>query len=200
MGEMLWYTDISPIMKSAICFFLCAAFAAAQSYSIATVAGSSRLRDGNPATTVPIRYPYGVAQDTAGNIYFADALDNRVRRVDTKGIISTVAGTGVAGFSGDGGPATQAMFDGPEGIRLDAKGANLYIADFNNNRVRMVALATGVVTTVAGNGDYKYNGDNGPAIQIALDPDDIAVDNTGNIYIADFYNSRIRKVSAANGT
>ena len=126
--------------------------------------------------------------------------DNRVRRVDTKGNISTVAGTGVAGFSGDGGPATQAMFDTPEGLRLDAKGANLYIADYNNNRVRMVALATGVVTTVAGNGDFKFNGDTGIATQIAFDPLDIAVDSASNIYIADYTNSRIRKVSATDGT
>jgi hypothetical protein len=95
----------------------------AQSYSITTVVGSSRLRDGNPATSVPLRYPYGVAQDAAGNIYFADSQDNRVRKVGTDGKISTVAGTGVAGFTGDGGPATEAMFDGPQGLRLDAKGA-----------------------------------------------------------------------------
>ena len=140
----------------------------AQSYRMATVAGSSRLGDGNPATSVPLRYPYGVAQDAAGNIYFADASDNRVRRVGTDGKISTVEGTGVAGFSGDGGPATQAMLDTPEGIRLDAKGANLYIGDYNNNRVRMVVLATGVITTVAGNGNFHYSGDKGPAIQAGL--------------------------------
>jgi uncharacterized protein (TIGR03437 family) len=187
-------------MKAPFCYFLFAALAAGQSYSTATVAGSSRLRDGNPATTVPLRYPYGVAQDTAGNIYFADSQDNRVRRVDTKGIISTIAGTGVAGFGGDGGPATQAMFNNPEGIRLDAKGANLYIADYNNHRVRMVVLATGVVTTIAGNGSVKFNGDSGSALQIPMDVDDIAVDSAGNVYVADYFNSRIRKVLAADGT
>ncbi|HTB10689.1 MAG TPA: Ig-like domain-containing protein [Bryobacteraceae bacterium] len=179
---------------------LFSAIVSAQSFSIATIAGSSRLRDGSPATTVPLRYPYGVAEDAAGNIYFADEQDNRVRRVDTSGIISTIAGTGVAGFSGDGGQATQAMFNGPEGIRLDAKGANLYIADYQNHRVRMLVLATGVVTTVAGNGSVKFSGDNGIATQIPLDVDDIAVDNAGNIYIADFVNSRVRKVLASNGT
>ena len=174
--------------------------AAAQSYLATTVAGSSRLGDGNPAISVPLRYPYGVAQDAAGNIYFADASDNRIRRVGTDGKISTIAGTGVAGFSGDGGPATQAMFDSPQAIRLDAKGANLYIADYNNHRVRVLALAGGTVTTVAGNGSVKYSGDIGPAIQIAIDVDDIAIDASGNIYIADYFNSRVRKVSAANGT
>jgi trimeric autotransporter adhesin len=172
----------------------------AQSYRMTTVAGSSRLGDGNLATTVPLRYPYGVAQDVAGNIYFADASDNRVRRVGTDGKISTIAGTGVAGFSGDGGPATQAMFDSPQAIRLDAKGANLYVADYNNHRVRVLALASGTVTTLAGNGSVKYSGDIGPAIQIAIDVDDIAIDAAGNLYIADYFNSRIRKVSAANGT
>jgi uncharacterized protein (TIGR03437 family) len=172
----------------------------AQSYTMATVAGSSRLGDGNQATSVPLRYPYGVAQDAVGNIYFADATDNRVRRVAPNGVISTIAGDGVAGFGGDGGPATSAMLDTPQGIRLDAKGANLYIGDYNNNRVRMVVLATGVITTVAGNGDYHYSGDKGPAIQAGFDPDDIAVDASGNIYIADYLNNRVRKVSAADGT
>ena len=92
------------------------------------------------------------------------------------------------------------MFNGPEGIRLDAKGANLYIADYQNHRVRMLVLATGVVTTVAGNGSVKFSGDTGVATQIPLDVDDIAVDNGGNIYIADFVNSRIRKVLASDGT
>lgn len=194
-------------MKSVISFscvlfaaFLTETNVAAQSYRMATVAGSSRLGDGNAATSVPLRYPYGVAQDTAGNIYFADASDNRVRRVGTDGKISTVTGNGVEGFGGDGGPATQAMLDTPEGIRLDAKGANLYIGDYNNNRVRMVVLATGVITTVAGNGDYHYSGDKGPAIQAGLDPDDIAIDASGNIYIADYLNNRVRKVSAADGS
>ncbi len=172
----------------------------AQSYSITTVAGSSRLGDGNQATSVPLRYPYGIAQDAAGNIYFADSQDNRVRRVGTDGKISTVAGTGVAGFSGDGGPATQAMFDGPQGVRLDVKGVNLYIGDHNNHRVRMVSLGSGMVTTVAGNGSVHYSGDKGPAIQAGLDADDLAVDTAGNIYIADYLNNRVRKVSAADGT
>jgi hypothetical protein len=184
----------------AFAFLLFTAFLTAQSYSISTVAGSSRLRDGSPATTVPLRYPYGVVQDAAGNIYFADAQDNRVRRVDTNGIISTVAGTGVAGFSGDGGPATQAMLNNPEGIKLDSKAANLYIADYNNHRIRMLVLATGTITTIAGNGSLKYSGNTGSAVQIAMDVDDVAVDTAGNVYIADYFNSRVRKVLAADGS
>jgi len=189
-------------MKSNIpfSFFLFTAIAAAQSYSISTVAGSSRLRDGSAATTAPLREPNGVAEDSAGNIYFADTTDNWIRRVDTKGIISTVAGTGVAGFSGDGGPATQAMLNSPYGIKLDVKAANLYIADYNNHRVRMVVLATGVISTVAGNGNVNWSGDTGIATQIPMDVYDIAVDSSENVYIADFLNSRIRKVSPAAGT
>jgi uncharacterized protein (TIGR03437 family) len=187
-------------MKIFISFFVVAVFVSAQSYSISTVAGSSRLRDGSPAITAPIRYPFGVAEDGAGNIYFADALDNRVRKVDSTGIISTVAGNGVAGFSGDGGPATQAMLNTPYGVKLDAKGANLYIADYNNSRVRMVVLATGVITTVAGNGSYKFAGDTGVATQVPMDVYDVAVDTAGNVYIADYYNSRVRKVVMPAGT
>jgi uncharacterized protein (TIGR03437 family) len=172
----------------------------AQSYSMTTVAGSSRLGDGSAATSVPIRYPYGVAQDAAGNIYFADANDNRIRRVGTDGKISTIAGTGVAGYSGDGGPAILAKLDTPEAIRLDTKAANLYIGDYNNNRVRVVSLVTGTITTVAGNGDFHFSGDKGPAAQAGLDPDDIAIDASGNIYIADYLNNRVRKVSASDGT
>lgn len=181
-------------------YLLFAAFVSAQSYSISTVAGSSRLRDGSQAITTPIRYPFGVAEDGAGNIYFADSLDNRVRKVDTNGIISTVAGNGVAGFGGDGGPATQAMLNSPYGVKVDAKGANLYIADYDNHRVRMVVLATGVITTVAGNGSYKWSGDTGVATQIPMDVYDVAVDTAGNVYIADYYNSRVRKVLASAGT
>ncbi len=189
-------------MRPILIFYtaLFAAIVSAQSFSISTVAGSSRLRDGSAATTVPLRYPYGMAQDTAGNIYFADSSDNRVRKVDTSGIISTIAGMGVAGFSGDGGAATQAMLDGPQGVRLDSRAANLYIADYNNHRVRMVVLATGVISTVAGNGSLNWNGDTGLATQIPMDVEDIAVDSAGNIYIADYVNSRIRKVLAAGGT
>jgi len=184
-------------MKALILLPLFAGLVSAQSYSISTIAGSSRLGDGSPATSVPLRYPYGTAQDASGNIYFSDGLDNRIRRVDTKGIISTIAGTGVAGFSGDGGPATQATFNSPGAIRLDAKAANLYIVDYDNHRVRMVVLATGVITTVAGNGSVKWTGDTGSALQVPMDVDDIALDAAGNLYIADSLNSRIRKVVPA---
>ncbi len=97
-------------------------------------------------------------------------------------------------------PQRKPMLDTPHAVKLDAKGLNLYIGDYDNNRVRMVVLSTGIITTVAGTDDFQYSGDKGPATQAGLDPDDIAVDAASNIYIADYTNSRIRKVSAADGT
>lgn len=176
-----------------------ASFAFAQSYTTSTYAGTDRLLDGHAANTVPLRYPWGMAQDAPGNIYFADTDDNRVRKVDVNGIISTVAGNGVPGFSGDGGQAIDAELDGPQGVRLDGSG-NLFIADYVNEVIRKVVLATGVITTVVGNGDYEASGDGALATAAGIDPYDLAVDGAGNLYIADYYNNRIRKVSAATQT
>ena len=114
-------------------------------------------------------------------------------------IITTVAGSGVSGFSGDGGPATMAAFWGPSGVAAD-KNNNLYIADNDNNRIRKVDAITGIITTVAGNGSYAFAGDGGPAISASLKaPTGVAIDAGGNIYIADYYNQRIRKVDALTG-
>ena len=170
-----------------------------QSYIIQTVAGTTRLKPGNPATSTPLRYPWGSVEDASGNIYIADNLDNRILMVSTDGKIHILAGTGIAGFSGDGGLALNAELDGPQGIRLDGKGG-LYVTDYNNSRVRFINLTTGSIATVAGNGNYHWSGDNGPATSAGLDPYDIAVDSSGNLYIADFFNNRIRKVSALNQT
>src|SRR6266404_3194125 len=190
---------ISRLRRTFTLFVALTPLALAQSYTMTTLAGTSRLRDGSQAKTVPLRYPFGVAQDAAGNVYFADASDHRVRRVAVDGTITTIAGTGVAGFSGDNGPATKATFNTPEAIKLDGKG-NLFIADYLNNRVRKLVLATGIITTVAGTADFHFAGDGGPAVQAGLDPNDIAVDSDDNIYIADNLNNRIRKVSAVDGT
>src|SRR5260370_1240508 len=119
-------------------------FSFAQSYLTTTVAGSNRVLDGHPAKTVPLRYPNGTAQDSAGSAYFADSDDNRIRKVDVSGIITTVAGTGQAGFSGDNGLAIQATLNGPKGIKLDGKG-NLFIADYLNNRVRKLVLSRVII-------------------------------------------------------
>jgi trimeric autotransporter adhesin len=158
--------------------------------------------DGGPATSAQLSAPSGVAVDPEGNLYIADRSNNRIRRV-SGGVITTVAGSGAVGegaggFSGDNGPATSAQLDDPAGIALDSAG-NLYIADVNNQRVRRVS--GGVITTVAGSGPVGvgtggFSGDNGLATSAQLgDPEDVAVDSAGNLYIADTFNNRIRKVS-----
>jgi len=163
---------------------------------ITTVAGTGTAGysgDGGPATQARINRPRGIALDAEGTLYFASSGDHRIRKVDPNGIISTVAGTGTAGYSGDGGPATQARFDTPAHLALDTSG-NLYIADPWNGRIRKVDLS-GIITTVAGDGDWDFGGDGGPATQAKLAaPHGVAVDTLGNIYIADNYNYRVRKV------
>jgi len=159
--------------------------------------------DGGPAARAILSVPYGVAADSHGNVFIADSGNARIRRVDgVTGIITTVAGNYVSGqnssgFSGDGGPATSAQFAGPWGVALDANG-NLFIADSGNNRIRRVDAASGVVTTVAGNGDADFSGDGGAATGASLfAPFGVAVDARGNVLVADSGNSRVRRVDAA---
>jgi uncharacterized protein (TIGR03437 family) len=163
--------------------------------TITTVAGNginAFSGDGGPPTSASLSFPYGVAFDTAGNLYISDSGNNRIRRV-SGGIITTVAGNGSAGFSGDGGPAISASLDGPEDVAVDAAG-RLYIADTYNNRIRQVS--GGTITTVAGNGEEGYSGDQGPATSASLDePAGVAVDAAGNLLIAGGINNCIRRVS-----
>jgi uncharacterized protein (TIGR03437 family) len=160
---------------------------------VTTVAGGgASLGDNGPATSARLTWPCGVAVDSAGNLYIADQGDNRIRRV-SNGVITTVAGDGTWGYSGDNGPATSAQLSGPWGVAVDAAG-NLYIADTRNNRIRKVS--NGVIATVAGNGTPGFSGDNGPASNAQLNgPWGVAVDAAGNLYIADSSNYRIRMVS-----
>jgi uncharacterized protein (TIGR03437 family) len=170
---------------------------------ITTVAGNGSYGysgDGGPATSAQLYNPLGVAVDAAGNLYIADSANSRIRKVATNGIITTGAGSGSIGYSGDAGPATSAQLRGPSGVAVDAAG-NLYIADAGNSRIRKVAT-NGIITTVAGNGSPGYSGDGGPATRAQLYlPLGVAVDAAGNLYIitdSDYYVSRIRKV-ATNG-
>ncbi|HXN22335.1 MAG TPA: hypothetical protein VOA41_06285 [Candidatus Dormibacteraeota bacterium] len=170
---------------------------------ITTVAGNgegSFSGDGGPATGAGLAGPSGVSVDASGNLFIADSFDHRIRRVDAAtGVITTVAGNGTPGFSGDGGAATAASFYEPSGVAVDASG-NLYIADIYNSRIRRVDAATGIITTVAGNGFFFFSGDGGPATSASLDrPRGVAVDGSGNLYIADTNNYRIRRVDAATG-
>ncbi len=162
---------------------------------ISTVAGGD-VGDGGPATNATLRTPYGVAVDTSGNLFIADANNNRIRKVNASGTITTVAGDGAQGFSGDGGPATNARLYFPSGVAVDTSG-NLFIADTSNHRVRKVN-ASGTITTVAGNGTSGFSGDGGPATNARLYfPSGVAVDTSGNLFIADANNYRIRKVNAS---
>ena len=166
--------------------------------TITTIAGTGEYGfsgDGGPAVQAALSYPSGVAVDGAGNVYVTDSGNNRIRKVDATGTITTIAGTGEYGFSGDGGPAVQAALSYPEGVAVDGAG-NVYVTDSGNNRIRKVD-ATGTITTIAGMGEYGFSGDGGPAVQAALDyPSGVAVDGAGNLFIADSGNNRIRKVDA----
>ena len=130
--------------------------------------------------------------DATGNLYIADTADNRVRKVTPQGIISTICGTGLPGFSGDRGKATAATLNAPASLAIDTAG-NLYIADEGNFRVRRIST-DGTINTIAGNGGNGFAGDGGPATQAQLQPLAVAVDNKGILYISDLANSRIRKV------
>ena len=152
--------------------------------------------DNGPAVAARLSLPSGVAVDGAGDLYIADTNNYRIRRVDARGIITTIAGTGEYGYSGDKGPAPQAQLKDPDGVAVDSAG-NLYIADRENHRIRRVD-ASGIITTIAGTGEDGYSGDNGPAVAARLDhPRDVAVDGAGNLYIADYLDHRIRRVDAS---
>lgn len=160
--------------------------------------GRAQYASGVEATSVPLARPAGLAFDSAGNLYIADTDDQIIREVNLAGIITTVAGTGEQGFSGDGGPATSADLDSPAGVALDGNN-NIYIADTHNHRIRMVTRSSGVITTIAGTGTAGFAGDGGAATAATLDlPTAIAVDSRGNIFIADTNNNRIREISGPN--
>src|SRR6266480_1408750 len=171
----------------------------ALSQTINTVAGGG-AGDGGDATIANLNSPASVAVDSSGNLYIADLGNERIRKIAAAtGIITTVAGNGVLGFTGDGGAATKASLNSPASVALDASG-NLYVADYANHRIRKVAAATGIITTVAGNGINSFAGDGGAATNASLNyPASVALDASGNLYIADPNNNRIRKVAAATG-
>lgn len=169
---------------------------------VSTVAGtglSGFSGDGGPATAARLTIPRSVVADAAGNLYVADTGNHRIRKISANGTISTVAGTGTAGFNGDGGAATSATLSAPAAVVVDAAG-NLFISDNGNHRIRKVT-PVGTIATVAGNGSPSFGGDGGLATLASLNsPTGIAVTSAGTLYIADFNNHRIRKVAAGTIT
>lgn len=155
--------------------------------------------DGGPARRARLNFPSAVAVDRFGNLYIADTMNHRVRRVDaTTGVITTIAGTGQARYSGDGGPADLAALNEPTGLAV--RDEALYIADQSNNRIRRVQLSTNVITTIAGDGTAAYSGDQVPADQTSLSgPSGVALAGKETLYVADTFNSRIRSVDGASG-
>jgi uncharacterized protein (TIGR03437 family) len=163
-------------------------------YRIATLAGSSFTGDGGPATSAQLGNIQGIALDRLGNAYLSDTDHNLIRKIDAKGIITTIAGVGAAGFSGDGGPAPAAALNLPYGVAADLAG-NVYIADLGNQRVRRIA-PDGTMSTVAGTGVKGSLGDGGLATNAQLmSPRNVAVDAAGNLYISEFEGHRVRRVT-----
>ncbi len=171
--------------------------------TITTVAGNGTAGysgDGSAAVTAELSNPTGIAFDGDGNMFIADAYNNVIRRVDASThIITTIAGTGVAGYSGDGGPGTIAELNQPSHVVFD-RTVNLYITDADNERIRRIDAQTDEIMTVAGDGTAGYSGDSGPATSAELNfPDGVAIDSNGNLFIGDAKNNRIRELTIANG-
>jgi streptogramin lyase len=172
---------------------------------ITTAVGSGEkgfAGDGGPAAKAQLNGPFDICFDRAGNLYFSDTFNNRIRRVDAaSGVITTVAGNGEKGFSGDGGPAVDAALNEPYGVVVDRAG-NLYIADRLNRRVRRVDAGSGTITTLAGTGEAAYGGDGGPAARAGLaEPNGLAFGpGEAALYITDVADNRVRIVNMAART
>jgi uncharacterized protein (TIGR03437 family) len=165
--------------------------------SMRTLAGraTTAAGDGGPASVAQLFEPEAIVFDSSGNLYVADSRNNRIRKISPGGIITTIAGTGAAGFSGDGGRATNAELRLPSGVAIDLK-RNLYIADTGNHRIRKVN-PDGIIATIVGTGIGAFAGDGGPAVMAELSsPAGLTIDESGNLYVADAGNHRIRRVGA----
>jgi DNA-binding beta-propeller fold protein YncE len=178
---------------------------ATQSWIITTAVGTGEkgyAGDGGPATRAQLNGPFDVGFDTSGNLYFSDTFNHCIRRVDAgTNVITTLAGCGEPGYSGDGGPATAARFNEPYGIAVDRSG-NVFVADRHNHCVRRIEAASGIVTTFAGNGSAEFGGDDGPAARAAMsEPNGLALDpEQRRLLIADVADHRVRVVDLASGT
>jgi sugar lactone lactonase YvrE len=168
-------------------------------FVLLAVASPLAARAQTSALTIPLILPSAIVFDAAGNLYFAETANHVIRKVDATGNITTIAGIGTQGFSGDAGLAIAATFDSPQGLVLDSAN-NLYLADTHNHRIRRIDATTGLVTTIAGTGSPGFSGDNALATAVQLNlPTALALDATGNLYLADTGNHRIRRISATTG-
>jgi len=169
---------------------------------INTIAGTGATGysgDGGPATAAKVNVPFDMCMDTYGNLFFTDAENNVVRRIDaTTGIITTVAGNGLTGWAGDGGPALSARMNEPTGIFIDPQN-NIFVGEYRSGVIRRIDGATGIITTLAGDGIPGFSGDGGPATDAQLDAEGVCVGSDGTVYIADYNNSRIRTISGNVG-
>jgi sugar lactone lactonase YvrE len=174
-------------------------------YVITTAVGTGEkgfAGDGGPAQAALLNGPFDVAFDGAGNLFFSDTFNHRIRRVDARsGVITTIAGNGEAGYGGDGGPAVRASLNEPYGIAIDRAG-NIFVADRLNRRIRRIDAANGSITTLAGTDEAAYSGDGGPAARAGLgEPNGLALDaDQRHLYIADVADHRVRIVDLSSGT
>ncbi len=176
------------------------ALPAASTRTLAGTGTSGAAGDGGPAVEAQVGNPYGLTLGPDGALYVCEIDTDRIRRIDmSDGSISTVAGTGEAGYSGDGGPATDARLDDPYEVRFDAHG-HMYFVEMLNAVVRRVDARTGAISTVAGTGEMGFSGDGGPAVDATFSrPHSIALDGRGGLYIADIGNHRVRRVDLTSG-
>ena len=174
-----------------------------QSGTIVTVAGTGDKGyrgDGSPATSAQLSEPFMCAFDAAGNLYIAEATNHCIRRVDRdRGVITTIAGTGEQGYTGDGGPATIATFNQPYSLQVDVNG-DIYVVDRLNFVIRKIDAATGAIATVAGTGEAGYGGDGGPGTEAQFrEPNDCFLDGNGGLLVADIQDQRIRRLDLGTG-
>jgi len=189
-------------MRTLLLLAFLAHTATAAEWNLSTFAGSGvkgGSGDGGPATAAQIDNPFGVVRGPDGAIWFCEYTGQRIRRVAPDGTISTIAGTGQQGYTGDGGPALQATFKLPHELRFDAQG-DLYIVDMTNHAVRKIDLKTKIITTIAGNGVAGYSGDGGPAVKAQFkQPHSIQFGPEGDLYVCDIGNHVIRKIDMKTG-
>jgi streptogramin lyase len=183
-------------------FFLAISHLSATEWSIHTVAGTGKQGfsgEGGPATQADIDNPFGVVRGPDGALYYCEYTGHRIRKIDADGTIHTVAGTGKADYTGDGGPAKDATFNKPHEIRFDAKG-DLYVVDMVNHVVRKIDMSSGIISTIAGTGEAGYSGDGGPATRAQLaQPHSIQFGPDGHLYICDIKNHVIRLLNMDSG-